>query len=294
MIVVVGSNANEATSELVEGWRTLGIDTRLVSGVHLGEQLEPGDVVLGRLDVLETLDGVEPGLLELLRVERRGFEVLNGSEALLAAHDKLRTARLLHAARLPLPKTMHVRYPSVPPFRPPYVVKPRFGSWGRDVYLCHEGEALLRRLTDLQERPWFRRHGALVQEALPNDGRDLRVVVAGGRVVGAGERIAAPEEWRTNVSCGGELRPTELDPDAAELARAAAAVIGADLVGVDLMPTIDGRLVVLELNGAVEFDDNCALDSRGVPKAAADALGLVASVPARRGIRRATHQSVSR
>ena len=294
MIVVVGSSANEATSELVEGWSTLGIATRLVSGVHLGEQVAPGDVVLGRLDVLETLDGVEPGLLELLRVERRGFDVLNGSEALLAAHDKLRTARLLHAARLPLPKTIHVRYPAVPPFRPPYVVKPRFGSWGRDVYLCREGEALLRRLTELQERPWFRRHGALVQEALPNDGRDLRVVVAGGRVVGAGERIAAPDEWRTNVSCGGELRPTELDPDAAELARAAAAVIGADLVGVDLMPTTDGRLVVLELNGAVEFDDNCALDARGVPEAAADALGLVASVPARRGIRRTTYRSVSR
>jgi RimK family alpha-L-glutamate ligase len=294
MIVVVGSPANEATSELVEGWRTLGIETRLVSGVHLGEQVEPGDVVLGRLDVLETLDGIEPGLLELLRLERRGFDVLNGSEALLAAHDKLRTARLLHAAHLPQPKTVHVRYPSVPPFRPPYVVKPRFGSWGRDVYLCHDGEALLRRLTDLQERPWFRRHGALVQEALPNNGRDLRVVVAGGRVVGAGERIAAPEEWRTNVSCGGELRPTKLDPDAAELARVAAAVIDADFVGVDLMPTTDGRLFVLELNGAVEFDDNCALDSRGVPEATADALGLVASVPPRRGTRRATHQSVSR
>jgi len=294
MIVVAGSPANEATSELVEEWRTLGIETRLVSGVHLGEQVEPGDVVLGRLDVLETLDGIEPGLLELLRLERRGFDVLNGSEALLAAHDKLRTARLLHAAHLPQPKTVHARYPSVPPFQPPYVVKPRFGSWGRDVYLCHDGEALLRRLTDLQERPWFRRHGALVQEALPNNGRDLRVVVAGGRVVGAGERIAAPEEWRTNVSCGGELRPTKLDPDAAELARVAAAVIDADFVGVDLMPTTDGRLFVLELNGAVEFDDNCALDSRGVPEATADALGLVASVPPRRGTRRAAHQSVSR
>lgn len=294
MIVVVGSPANEATSELVEGWRTLGIETRLVSGVHLGEQVEPGDVVLGRLDVLETLDGVEPGLYELLRLERRGFDVLNSSEALLAAHDKLRTARLLHAAHLPLPKTVHVRYPSVPPFQPPYVVKPRFGSWGRDVYLCHDGEALLRRLTDLLERPWFRRHGALVQEALPNHGRDLRVVVAGERVVGAGERIAASEEWRTNVSCGGELRPTKLDPDAAELARVAAAVIDADFVGVDLMPTTDGRLFVLELNGAVEFDDNCALDSRSVPEATADALGLVASVPPRRGTRRATHRSVNR
>ena len=73
-----------------------------------------------------------------------------------------------------------------------------------------------------------------------------------------------------------------------------AAVIDADFVGVDLMPTTDGRLFVLELNGAVEFDDNCALDSRSVPEATADALGLVASVPPRRGTRRATHRSVNR
>jgi glutathione synthase/RimK-type ligase-like ATP-grasp enzyme len=143
------------------------------------------------------------------------------------------------------------------------------------VYRCADVDALVHRLDDLRDRPWFRRHGALVQEAVENHGRDLRVVVAAGRVVGAGERTAAPGEWRTNVSCGGDLHPTELDPDAAELARAAAAAVGADLVGVDLMPTRDGRLVVLELNGAVEFDDACTIGGRGVAERAADALGLV-------------------
>jgi glutathione synthase/RimK-type ligase-like ATP-grasp enzyme len=70
------------------------------------------------------------------------------------------------------------------------------------------------------------------------------------------------------------MGPTELDSDVAELARTAAAVVGADFVGVDIMPTTDGRLVVLELNGAVEFDGACAIDSRAVADAAADALGL--------------------
>lgn len=292
MIAVVGTDANEATVELVSQWCALGLAARLVSGAHLAEQVESGDIVLGRLDVLESLDGIEPGLFQLFRLERQGFEVLNGTEALLGAHDKLRTARLLRAASLPSARTVHVRQAAVPPFGPPYVVKPRFGSWGRDVYLCSDRKRLLRCLSDLQERSWFERHGALIQEAVPNTGRDLRVVVAAGRVVGAGERIAASGEWRTNVSCGGELRPTRLDPDAAELARAAAAVVGADFVGVDLMPTTDGRLVVLELNGAVEFDDACALGSRSVPEAAAEALGLLPATG--QGRRRVLLPSVSR
>lgn len=292
MIAVVGTDANEATAELVSQWSALGLDARLVSGTSLPGEVDLADVVLGRLDVLQSLDGIEDGMFKLFLLERQGFDVLNGTEALLGTHDKLRTARLLRAARLPCPQTVHVRHPTVPAFGPPYVVKPRFGSWGRDVYLCDDQESLLRRLSDLRERPWFVRHGALIQEAVPNTRRDLRVVIAGGRVVGAGERIAASGEWRTNVSCGGELRPTELDPDAAELARAAAAVVGGDFVGVDLMPTTDGRVVVLELNGAVEFDDACALGSRSVPEAAADALGLTTA--ASRGDRRSRRPFVSR
>jgi RimK family alpha-L-glutamate ligase len=274
VIAVVGSELNDATAELVSAWDDLGLDARLVAGDRLREIVRPGDVVLGRLDVLETLDGIEPGLFELLKLERRGLAVLNGVEALLGAHDKLRTAHRLHAADLPAPRTVHLRRPSIPSFGPPYVVKPRFGSWGRDVYLCMDEATLLQRLRELSRRRWFRRHGALVQEAVPNLGIDLRVVVAGGRVVGAGERTAAPGEWRTNVSCGGALRPTEIEPEAAELARTAAAVIGADFVGVDLMPTADGRLVVLELNGAVEFDGACTMGGRSVAQRAADALGL--------------------
>ena len=275
MITVVGSRTNDATVHLVSAWQGLGLETRLVAGGHLADDVVEGDVVLGRLDVLDSLDGVEPGLLELRFLEGRGFHVLNNAAALLAAHDKLRTARILAAARLPAPRTLHVRRATVPPFGPPYVVKPRFGSWGRDVYLCGDHDTLALRLAALAERPWFRRHGALIQEAVPNDGRDLRVIVAGGRVVGVGERTAAPGEWRTNVSCGGQLRPTELDPDAAELARAAAAVTGADFIGVDVMPTTDGRLVVLELNGAVDFDEECAIGDRSVAERAARALGLV-------------------
>jgi ribosomal protein S6--L-glutamate ligase len=80
-------------------------------------------------------------------------------------------------------------------------------------------------------------------------GRDLRAFVVGGRVVGAIERTAAAGDWRSNVSRGASARACELPAALASLAVRAAAAIGADYAGVDLLPDADGSVFVLEVNG---------------------------------------------
>jgi [lysine-biosynthesis-protein LysW]--L-2-aminoadipate ligase len=273
--VVVGSAANRTNVQLVAAWAARGVAVSLVSAAEAMRALHPGDRALGRIDVPPSLDGVEPGLLALLLLERRGVEVLNGAAALLNAHDKLRTARCLERAGLPHPRTTTFRAGDpVPVLGRPLVLKPRFGSWGRDVLLCRDGAELGRSLAAVGGRPWFRRHGALVQELVPPLGYDLRLVVAAGEVVGGGERVAARGDWRTNISRGGTLRRAVVPADARALAVAAAAAVGADLVGVDLLPVGSGGHVVLELNGAVDFDERYRLDGRDPYEAAARVLGL--------------------
>jgi RimK family alpha-L-glutamate ligase len=239
----------------------LGVESMLLSPAQAVVHLEPGDVALGRLDVLHSLDGMEPGVWALDQVERRGVRLLNPPRAVVEAHDKLRTAQALAAAGLPHPRTAPIS--STDPrveLEPPVVVKPPFGSWGSDVVLCANRAELERTLEEISERPWFSVTGAVVQELVPPVGHDLRIVVAGGRAVGAIERVAAPGEWRTNVALGGSRRPVVPPPRACELALAAAAAVGIDLVGVDLLPTGAGEFTVIELNGAVEFTSEYDLD----------------------------------
>lgn len=273
-VTIVAIRRGVTNDELARAWLALGIETRVLTPGRALVEVSPGEVVLNRLDVLETLDGIEPGLEDVDALARMGARVLNMPDALRAAHDKLETASRLQAARLPHPRTTHVTRPDADVrLPPPVVVKPRYGSWGRDVFRCASSEELRDCLEAVRDRSWFRRHGAIVQELLPLRGYDLRLVVAGGRVAGAAERVARPGEWRTNISLGGALRAANPDAEARALGIAAAAAIGADLVGVDLAPTESGW-VVLELNGAVDFDDRYWLEGTKVYAEIADALGL--------------------
>jgi RimK family alpha-L-glutamate ligase len=86
-----------------------------------------------------------------------------------------------------------------------------------------------------------------LQRTIDHEGRDYRVFVVGGKVLGAIERRA--DGWRTNISRGGRAVEARLPHEWAGLAVRAAAAVGADYAGVDLLPARDGTLYVLEVNG---------------------------------------------
>jgi glutathione synthase/RimK-type ligase-like ATP-grasp enzyme len=276
---VVAHRSSPTNVALVAAGRTCGLDAAQLAPRDALRLLEPGDAALARLDVRESLDGIEDGAAELERLAEGGVALLNPAGSLALAHDKLLTARALRLAGLPHPHTWLIS-PGMPAPVPelPLVLKPRFGSWGRDVELCRTQEELDAALDRAGSTSWFREHGALAQELVPpldsawerrrhrrrtpagetgesacgGPAWDLRLVVAGGRVVGAARRTAAEGEWRTNAALGARVDPIEPPPLAHTLAIAAARAVHTDLAGVDLLPT-RGGYVVLELNGAVDF-----------------------------------------
>jgi ribosomal protein S6--L-glutamate ligase len=213
-----------------------------------GSAPAPGDVALGRLDVLATLDGrARPVGARPARAARR--DRAQPPAFLETAHDKLATAAALAAAGCRTRPPSTSRPGSTAGGRVPGRAEAALRSWGRDVVLCEssrELDATLARTLD------FGGAGGVLQPLVPPCGYDLRIVVAGSLVVGAARRVAAPGEWRTNVGLGGRRVPTIPPAEAARLAVAAAEATGGDLVGVDLLPDGDGW-TVLEVNGAVDF-----------------------------------------
>src|SRR5262249_45027567 len=159
-IVIVAERPSVTNRALVAAFRAGGVPALRLTGrqlraARLLSGLD-GVVLFGRADVSRNLAGVGDAFWELRRLEREGLPVLNGSRTLLRCHDKRRTARRLQRCGLPHPRTALLRRAdAAPPFAGPYVVKPRFGSWGRDVERCEDELELRACLRRLARRRWF-------------------------------------------------------------------------------------------------------------------------------------------
>jgi RimK family alpha-L-glutamate ligase len=124
------------------------------------------------------------------------------------------------------------------------VVKPLFGAMGAGIVRIEDRDVAHRvfRALELERTVYY------VQRTIAAAGRrDLRVLVVGHEVAGAMERVT--ESWRANIARGARPRAVVLSETERGLALAAAAAVGADVAGVDLLVTLDGETVVLEVNG---------------------------------------------
>ena len=272
MLLAIVAQRRTATNVALAAAAPRGVDARILVPEQAASLLQPGAVALGRLDVVDGLDGVEDGLWALGSLAARGVVVLNRAGALLAAHDKLLTAKVLQRAGLPHPRT-RILHPGghVPDWEGPVVVKPRFGSWGRDVELCEDEISFRRHLRSLEHRLWFQRprRAACRSSSLPpatTCGSSSLPESPSGRSR-ASQRPASGARTSRSAGCAFRSIPPQ---EALDLAVRAAAASGAELLGVDLLPDGVGGYTVLELNGAVDFTREYRIDRDPFVAAAAE------------------------
>lgn len=181
------------------------------------------------------------------QAEANGVPVFNPPRSLETAIDKYLTLARLHAANIPIPRTVVCQHrdDAVKAFHHlggDVVVKPLFGGEGKG----------LTRITDegVAERTFqlFAGLGAVlyVQEFLPHRGFDVRLLVIGEQVITV--RRTSQDDWRTNISRGAKCELWQATTEQEELALRCSHVVGAPIIGVDLLPTADGREIVLEVN----------------------------------------------
>ncbi|MFB6100116.1 MAG: RimK family alpha-L-glutamate ligase [Candidatus Nanohalobium sp.] len=87
-----------------------------------------------------------------------------------------------------------------------------------------------------------------LQEYKEHGGTDNRVIVIGDEVY-AYQRSSSGDEWRSNVSEGGERKEVEITEEMEEAAKRAVKASGFDICGVDVIET-EEDVYVLELNSA--------------------------------------------
>ena len=188
------------------------------------------------------------------------------------ARDKLRTAQRFLKENVPFPSTGFAY--SKEDFDNiiqtvggvPLIIKLIEGTEGVGVFLADDMKHAVNLLKTFKQlsKP------LIVQKFIEeSSGQDIRVFVAGGKVLASMQRIATDDDFRANVSQGARSKSVELSDLEKEISIKAAEALGLNIAGVDIVRSKTGPLV-LEVNASMDFCGKWGLeDVSGVDVAGA-------------------------
>lgn len=195
-------------------------------------------------------------------LESAGFTLFNSAEAVEVCDDKITTYIALSKSGLPLIDTIPAPLCYTPKVKAneaflknveeklgfPMVVKKSYGSFGEGVQLVHGREEL----QEIAQKFLYTPH-CYQRYVAESSGKDIRVVVIGGKAVAWMRRVAQAGEFRSNVELGGKGEKTELTKEYIRTAERAAEILKLDYCGVDLLETASGP-VLCEVNSNAFFE----------------------------------------
>jgi len=226
----------------------VNINAALPAVHYQGETLGHFDAVIPRIGNATTFYGTAV----LRQFELLGSYPLNKSVAITCARDKLHSLQLLAREGIEMPVTGIASSPDDTDDLirmvggAPLVVKLVEGTQGIGVVLAETRQAA-ESVIDA-----FRGLNAhiLVQEFIKEaQGRDIRCLVIGNRVVAAIERAAKEGDFRSNLHRGGKAQAITISDREREIAVKAAATLGLAVAGVDILRASRGPLV-MEVNAS--------------------------------------------
>lgn len=251
-----------STRRLIEAGRERGHMVKVVDPLRCYMRISPGLAEIhykGR--ALEGFDAVIPrigasitfyGTAVVRQFELMNVYTPNTSDAIQRARDKLRSMQLLSQLGIGMPTTVCADSPDDTEDlltmlgEPPHVLKLVEGTQGKGVVLADSRSASM----SLAEAFRGVRAQFLMQEFIREaQGTDLRAFVVGGKVVASMVRQAREGEFRSNLHRGGHALRASITREERATAIQAAAVMGLDIAGVDLLRSDRGPLV-LEVNSS--------------------------------------------
>ena len=256
------------TNRLIEEFQKQDIDIQLVDpntvDIFVNQDSKKSILVNGEPSDLpqfvfpRTGSGTSYYIKAVIRhFERMDIPVINSSDAIDNVKDKLYTHQILAQSNLDIPKTMLLRYPIDIDFVEknigfPVIVKKISGSYGRGVFLC-EDKKQLRQLVTMAELT-KKSYDIIIQEFVKDTwGKDLRVFVVNNKVVGCMMRQSTDDDFRANLSRGGEGFPYEVNEQIEWLSSESSKALDLDIAGVDLLFQ-NGGYKICEVNSNPGFE----------------------------------------
>ena len=190
-------------------------------------------------------------------LERIGVILINGSNSIDAVKDKLYTQQILGQSNLPVPKTLLVKHPIDVEFVEsnigyPAIIKTLSGSFGAGVFMA-ETRKQLKQLIKMAEIT-NENYDIIIQEYIKDSyGKDLRVFVLNGKVVGCMMRQSTDDDFRANITRGGEGIPYQITEEIEWLGGECSRLLNLDIAGVDLLFNKDGYSIC-EVNSSPGFE----------------------------------------
>ena len=205
------------------------------------------DSVLVRTMPLGSVEQIVFRMNALHAASASGVQVLNSPRTLEIAIDKWLTLDVARRHAIATPRTIccQTRDDALAAWDAlgqDCIVKPIFGGEGRGIVRVTERDMAWRVFSTLEQLQSV----IYVQEFLESVGYDLRLLVLGDELFCV--RRENRGNWKSNVSQGGFATPHEPTFEQIAIAFKASQAIGGWMVGVDVLPTRDGRDMLLEVN----------------------------------------------
>jgi len=278
LTVLSRSSGIYTTRRLVEAARERGHRVRVVDPLQVEMELggeAPAlyhrrrpfprtDVVIPRI----ALAANQYGLAVVNQLQIMGVAVVNSARAISTSRNKMRVLQLLSASGVRVPRTVMAAEPSGLKEMArlvgglPVLVKLLLANEKTGVMVCESRaslESALEAILGLGQN-------IVVQQYLRDPkGRDLRVLVVGGRVVAVLRRRPRVGRLARTLKQGARFERAELKPAFAHAALEAARVVGLDVCAVDMLDA-RGRPYVFEVNsspGIREAEEIAGADAAG-------------------------------
>lgn len=196
-------------------------------------------------------------------LERAGMRLFNSHKSILICDDKMETHIQLSGQGINMPDTI----PGLLCYNEnasiyeamsrvelieerlgyPCIVKECYGSLGTGVYCTNNRDELM----EYMEKVKCKEH--LFQKMImESKGRDVRVIVIGGKAVVAMQR-KSENDFRSNIELGGIAQPFELPKEFKEICEKTADILQLDYCGIDLLLSKSGEPLVCEVNSNAFF-----------------------------------------